>query len=215
MFVDFDGTISAVDVGKHLLKTLGRDGWEEPDQRFLLGEIGSRERIEAQWRCLPRNEALLRETAGSVPLDPGFGPLVEALKSHGADVAVVSDGFGFYVEAALSSFGLRVVTNSVDFASGSVLYANLDPECPCSLCGTCKRAPVLEAKRQGRTTVFVGDGISDSKGALAADHVFAKSRLAEWCERQRVAFTPFSSLSDVQHALVPRSPAASTPDRRE
>ena len=42
-------------------------------------------------------EALLRSVAAEVPLDPDFGLVVELFHNAGAEVTLVSDGFGFYV----------------------------------------------------------------------------------------------------------------------
>ncbi|MBV8160585.1 MAG: hypothetical protein JO265_06645, partial [Acidimicrobiia bacterium] len=80
-------------------------------------------------------------------------------------------------------------------------FPNLDRCCPCSSCGTCKQAPIKDARRRGRTTVFVGDGVSDRKATLMADVVFATGRLAEWCEDAGVEYEFFDTLADVYSAL--------------
>jgi len=87
--------------------------------------------------------------------------------------------------------------------TGRLEFPHEDRCCACSSCGVCKQAPIKDAKYQGRTTVLVGDGASDYKAALLADVVFAKGTLAEWCARQGVPFTPFSTLADVRAALEP------------
>jgi 2-hydroxy-3-keto-5-methylthiopentenyl-1-phosphate phosphatase len=152
---------------------------------------------------LPSDETLLRAVAGEVPLDPGFGPLVAALRDAGAEVTVVSDGFGFYVQEACRDLGVTVLTNEPDFTTGRLEFPHEDRCCACSSCGTCKQAPIKDAKYRGRTTVLVGDGRSDVKAAMLADVVFAKDDLARWCSREGVAFVPFERLADVLAALVP------------
>jgi 2-hydroxy-3-keto-5-methylthiopentenyl-1-phosphate phosphatase len=67
----------------------------------------------------------------------------------------------------------------------------------------CKQAPIKDARHAGRTTVLVGDGTSDRKAALLADVVFAKGRLAEWCELFDVPHHRFRTLADVDTALRP------------
>jgi len=94
-----------------------------------------------------------------------------------------------------------VLTNAVDWSTGVLEFPNLDRCCPCSSCGTCKQAPIKDARRRGRTTVFVGDGVSDRKAALLADVLFAKGRLAEWCDFSGVEFLSFETLADVHSAL--------------
>jgi 2-hydroxy-3-keto-5-methylthiopentenyl-1-phosphate phosphatase len=201
VFLDFDGTISAVDVGVHVLGRVADDEWRAIDERFQRGQIDSRECILDQWDLVDADEARLRSVAAEVALDPGFGPLVEALRASGAEVTVVSDGFGYYVEDACRPFGVDVLTNAVDFTTGELLFPHEDRCCPCASCGTCKQAPIKDAQRRGRSTVLVGDGASDRKAALLADLVFAKAALASWCAAFGVECIPFDSLSDVHRAV--------------
>ena len=151
---------------------------------------------------LPRDEVMLRATAREVPIDPAFGPLVDGLRAAGAEVCIVSDGFGFYAEEIGAAFGVEVLTNVVDFDRGELSFPNLDRCCACSSCGTCKQAPLKDARRRGRTAVLVGDGASDRKAALLAQRLFAKGDLAEWCELGDVPYEPFTTLADVHRALL-------------
>src|SRR5205814_10612215 len=128
-------------------------------------------------------------------------PLLACLRAGGAEVAVVSDGFGFYAKEICERVGLPLITNVVDWTSGSLEFPNLDRCCACSSFGTCKQAPIKDARRRGRTAVFVGDGVSDRKAALLADVLFAKGRLAEWCDFSGVEFLSFETLADVHSAL--------------
>jgi 2-hydroxy-3-keto-5-methylthiopentenyl-1-phosphate phosphatase len=204
VFLDFDGTIATADTGVHLLTRLGAEDWRAVDDEYAAGTIGSREALARQWAMLPPDEGTLRAVAREVPLDPGLGPLVDGLRSAGAEVLVVSDGFGFHVAEALAPFGLDLLTNAVDFGTGALEFPHVDRCCPCSTCGTCKQAPIKDARRRGRKAVFVGDGVSDRKAALLADRLFAKHDLAEWCELTGVDYEPFASLADVQTALLGR-----------
>jgi 2-hydroxy-3-keto-5-methylthiopentenyl-1-phosphate phosphatase len=203
VFVDFDGTISTADVGVHLLERFGRPGWRDLDAQYDAGAIGSRECLLDEWELLDGDEAALRAAAREVPLDPGFGPLVEMLHRAGSEVVVISDGFGFYVEQACRPYGVSVLTNDVDFDRNELLFPHEDRCCPCSTCGACKQAPIKDARHRSRTTILVGDGSSDRKAALLAGVVFAKGALAEWCERNGVACRRFSTLDDVRAALSP------------
>jgi len=201
VFLDFDGTISTADVGMHLLDRAGSPEWWDLHERFERGEIGSRQCISEQWALIEGDPVTLRGIAAEVELDPGFVPLVRALRSVGAELTVVSDGFGFYVDDACAPLGIDVLTNSVDFTTGELRFPHEDPQCACSACGVCKQAPIRDAQRRGRIAVLIGDGASDRKAALLADIVFAKGPLASWCATFGVPCTPFHVLDDVHRAL--------------
>ena len=203
VFLDFDGTVTEADVGRHLLDSLASADWEQLSDDYRRGVIGSRECLIGQWALLPPDEGTLRATAAEVPLDPGFLRLVAALREAGADVTVVSDGFGFRAEQVCEEAGVPVLTNHVDWATGRLEFPHEDRCCPCSTCGTCKQAPIKDAHAAGRTTVLVGDGTSDHKAALLADVIFAKRRLAAWCDMFDLPYHPFATLADVHAALVP------------
>ena len=202
VFLDFDGTITTVDTGVHVLERLGDPRWREVDAEYARGEIPSRVCLLDEWDLLPHDRELLVAAAAEVPLDPGFEPLVAALRGAGAEVRIVSDGFGLTVHEVGAAVGVPVLANRVDWTTGRLEFPHEDRCCACSSCGTCKQAPVKDASRRGRTTVLVGDGTSDRKAALLADLVFAKAGLARWCAANGVAFHPFDTLADVQVALL-------------
>jgi 2-hydroxy-3-keto-5-methylthiopentenyl-1-phosphate phosphatase len=201
VFLDFDGTISTSDIGVHLLEQVGRAGWQAIDAEYDAGEIGSRVCLLDEWDLLPHDGDLLRRLAAEVSLDPDLDGLVSGLAAAGAEVSIVSDGFGFYVTERLSYLGIPLLTNAVDWASGSLEFPNEDRCCACASCGTCKQAPIKDARRRGRSTVMVGDGTSDRKAALLADVIFAKGALASWCTVNAVPFFRFDTLADVRATL--------------
>jgi 2-hydroxy-3-keto-5-methylthiopentenyl-1-phosphate phosphatase len=88
-----------------------------------------------------------------------------------------------------------VFANELRFEDGK-----LEPRFPwrdasCARCAHCKGVRVRAAIAGHR--VFVGDGLSDVCGALAADVVFAKDSLAADLERRGVAFRRYASLAEV------------------
>jgi 2-hydroxy-3-keto-5-methylthiopentenyl-1-phosphate phosphatase len=202
VFLDFDGTITSVDADVHLLERLAPPEWREIDEEFRRGEIGSRVCLLDTWDLLTPDEAAMRSVYREVPIDPDTGALLDGLRASGAEVMVVSDGFGFYAREVCGEFGVSVLTNDVDWSSGRLEFPHEDRCCACSSCGVCKQAPIKDAKYHGRTTVLVGDGASDYKAALLADVVLAKGTLAAWCARNGITYVAYSTLRDVLDALV-------------
>jgi 2-hydroxy-3-keto-5-methylthiopentenyl-1-phosphate phosphatase len=203
VFLDFDGTISSVDTGVHVMERLATGAWRDVSEAYRRGEIGSRECLLDEWDLLPKDEARLRAVAREVPLDPGAGALVDALRAAGAQVTIVSDGFGFPVDEVARELGVPVLSNEVAWPEGRLEFPHEDRCCACSSCGTCKQAPIKDARHRGLTAVLIGDGASDRKAALLADVVFAKGDLAAWCEATGVPHTHFTVLADVHAALLP------------
>jgi 2,3-diketo-5-methylthio-1-phosphopentane phosphatase len=208
VFLDFDGTITLADTGVHVLRSLGRPGWEDVSRQYREGIIGSREVLSQEWALLGGGVDAARAAAREVEIDPGFGHLVDALRAAGAEVTVISDGFGLTVEEVCEPVGVPFFTNAID-DQGQLVFPWQDRCCPCSTCGVCKQAPVKEARRRGRRTVLVGDGVSDRKAALLADVIFAKDDLADWCDEAGVDYRAFARLRDVHRALLGREPPAS------
>ena len=203
VFLDFDGTITTVDADVYLLDRLAPPEWRAIDEEFRRGEIGSRVCLLDTWDLLTANEGEMRAVYREVPIDPDTGVLLDALRGAGAEVLVVSDGFGVYAREVCADLGVPVLTNDIDWANGRLEFPHEDRCCACSSCGVCKQAPIKDARYGGRTTVLVGDGASDYKAALLADVVFAKNTLAAWCARNGIDYVPYSTMRDVLDALVP------------
>lgn len=203
VFVDFDGTITTVDSGVYSLEKLAPGAWNDLSEAYARGEIGSRECLLDEWGLLPHDEAVLRDVAREVPVDPAFALLVDGLRAAGAQVTVVSDGFGYYATEVCDAVGVPVLTNAVDWSTGELQFPHEDRCCACSTCGVCKQAPIKDASYNGLTTVLIGDGTSDRKAALLADVVFAKGALQRWCALNDVHHVPFATLADVADALLP------------
>lgn len=211
VFLDFDGTITQLDSCLHLLNRTAGDSWRAVEDLWVSGAIGSRECLQRQWELIPnRDEQELRRIVREVDLDPGFPALVQCLRTSGAEVVVLSDGYGFYAEEICAAQDLALISNHIDWQDWSVKFPAISASCECPGCGTCKPAAIRAAQRDGRATVLVGDGASDRRGAGVADWVFAKADLAQWCHVAGVQYHRFASLADVMNALVSDRPLGDT-----
>jgi 2-hydroxy-3-keto-5-methylthiopentenyl-1-phosphate phosphatase len=155
-----------------------------------------------QWDMdvLPRDAELLRREASAMPQDEAFPGFVDEVRTRGACVEVVSDGFGFYVGSNLARLGLRdvfVATNENRVGEGSAGMSFPFGHPSCFVCGTCKRERVRLHQASGRLVVFIGDGTSDRYAAAHADVVFAKGSLARICAAEGWPFFEWDSFVDV------------------
>lgn len=205
VLVDFDGTASVVDVTQQLLIAFGDPSWPDYDDALDSGEIGLREAIQAQDRMLDADrDTLVSFALAQGALDPTFAPFVRWCESNLLGVAIVSDGFAFYIEPILEAAGLghvTVITNEQRWLNDrpdGLRFVNAHPSCVG--CGTCKMQAVLRY-REGGPVAFVGEGRTDRYGALYADITFAKLGLVEYCRADGVPFVPWNDFDDVRRTL--------------
>jgi 2,3-diketo-5-methylthio-1-phosphopentane phosphatase len=201
--VDFDGTVCEQDVSEELLKAFAPPGWWEIDRRFQRGEIGSRECLVRQVEMLRTGwPELLTFALASFHIHPSFAPFASWAKAAGIEVAVASDGMGFYVEPMLRAGGVdgvTVVTNDLANGALTLSFPNAHPRC--IGCGTCKMLAVQRHRERFGPVAFVGEGHSDRYGALYADVVFAKEHLVDVCRSDGVPFHPWRTFDDVRATL--------------
>jgi 2-hydroxy-3-keto-5-methylthiopentenyl-1-phosphate phosphatase len=202
VLVDYDGTVVTRDISDDLVRRFASvEAWAALDSAYRRGDIGSRALLEAEAGLLPADPAMLAELVRAQPLDPGFRTFVEFAQSAGVAVEVVSDGLGFFVATGLAELGfgdLPVYAADIVFGSAgpAIRFPNGHPIC--MVCGTCKRDRILANQAGGRHVVYVGDGHSDQYAAAYADTLFAKSELADLCDRRGIAYRPWTTFSDIQ-----------------
>jgi 2-hydroxy-3-keto-5-methylthiopentenyl-1-phosphate phosphatase len=207
IFSDFDGTITETDTlvflatrlggGERMVETLGR----------LISEakLTLRDGIAAEMRsiCKPFAEAekLLRE---EVRIDPGFAPFTRWLREKKIPLTILSAGFHQIIDLFISRDefpDLKILANH--------LRPNEEIGWQCEFrdgtdWGHDKAKPLKEARRRGEYVVFIGDGLSDRAAAEAADEVFAKHSLAEYCRERRINCHTYQTFNDILKRLQER-----------
>jgi 2-hydroxy-3-keto-5-methylthiopentenyl-1-phosphate phosphatase len=206
ILVDYDGTIARTDVSDTVMAEFVTAEWEVRAAEYDAGLTGSRRLAEWEIGLITTDEASLTAIAAAQPHDPGFARLVHRAAAARIPIEVVSDGFGFFIPAALASLGVGdvpVVTANTTFRRDgrpSITFPNGHPRC--FVCGTCKRERVLAHRAAGRTVIFVGDGESDRYAAGYADLVFAKRALVRLCLESGWPFRRWTELTEVDAWLA-------------
>lgn len=204
ILVDYDGTIATTDVADTILYRFIGERYRAHDAAYDAGLVGSRTLFESQVKLLPGDPAPVVELAEAQPHDPTFASFARRALEFGIPVEVVSDGFGFYIQAALRRLGappLPVISADTTFdgTRAAMTFPNGHPDC--FVCGTCKRQRVMAHQAAGRAVVFIGDGESDRYAAAYSDVIFAKRFLVDLCMREDWPFTPWHDFAELEEWL--------------
>src|SRR5665811_701014 len=144
MCIRDSGTIAQTDVSDTLMAEFVTDEWEARAAEYDAGLAGSRRLMEWEIGLITTDPGSLGTIAAAQPHDPGFVSLVRRARAARVPVEVVSDGFGFFIPAALDALGVGdvpVVTAATTFQPNgrpTIAFPNGHPRC--FVCGTCKRA---------------------------------------------------------------------------
>jgi 2-hydroxy-3-keto-5-methylthiopentenyl-1-phosphate phosphatase len=207
VFLDFDGTITPRDVTDVILDTFADPAWLQLEDAWLSGQIGSRECLAAQMALVTASRQQVDCLLDEIGVDPGFATLLDACARSAAPVHIISDGFDYCIGRILGRPDLNLLPRLTD---SQIVSSTLQPDGvrwratfphppePCAHgCATCKPTAMERLNAVGAVMVFVGDGISDRYAAARADIVFAKDKLAAYCENASIPYAPYDTLAGV------------------
>lgn len=201
---DFDGTISVEDITDTLLERFARPGWEDIEQAWKRGEIGSRQCMEQQIALLDASREELDAHLDMMAIDPAFPAFVAAARSAGVPLSVLSDGLDYSIGRILARNGLADLSVSANHLvacgerSWRLQFPHGNAACPS---GNCKCMSAQGQHAQRRRVLVIGDGASDFCVAGAADFVFAKHRLLEHCRAAALPHRPIAGFVDALSLL--------------
>jgi 2,3-diketo-5-methylthio-1-phosphopentane phosphatase len=214
---DFDGTATVLDIGDEISKRFGGvPQFQRQKEMFARGEIDTRGIIEGIYREVRASEQEICAFAvEAAQLRPGFVELVRAARDVNAPFFLASGGLRQYIEAVLDAHVpkdvrdvIHVRANEAIFANGGLSVAfpllSASVQAGCSVCGSCKRVSVAEAKRLGAERIIgLGDGFADRCLVQFADCVWARkdSYLHRYCVENGVRHSAFTELFDAADAV--------------
>jgi len=202
IFVDFDGTITKLDVGEHLfLKFADNQKVNEIIRNWLDGEITSRQTWELL--CKLTDSVDVNEFdafINTMEIEESFIDFVEYCENAQHEIFVLSDGFDYYINKILLKYNLqklKLYSNKLEITNGKLIpyFPYTDEEC--KICANCKRNHILTNSSDDEITIYIGDGLSDTCPAQFVDFIFAKKSLLKFCEKNRISYYPFNNFTDV------------------
>lgn len=203
IFCDFDGTITLEDTTDYILNRLALPEWEDVEAEWEQGLIGSAECMQRQIALIHATKDVLDEALDQVVIDPGFIDLVDFCRIKNIKLTIISDGVDYFIHRVLTRIGmgyLPVIANRLVFLDdgGYQLQSPYaQPSCK-SAAGVCKCAAVVST----HSLIYIGDGRSDFCVSHQSPLVFAKNKLAVYCQENAIAFTAYQTLHDVKNELA-------------
>lgn len=201
ILTDFDDTAAVQNVAEMLLQQFGDASWTEVRARFRAGELSLKDYQEITFDDIRADRETMRAyVKEKANLRPHFTELWEYCRELNSPMAVVSLGLDFYIQALLEKEGapdVPIYCVNTRFTPQGIRYYYHHTYPGEAERGNSKGLVVERFKQLGYHVIYVGDGRSDFEGAELADTVFAHSYLAEECQRQGVAYKPFTDFGDV------------------
>jgi 2,3-diketo-5-methylthio-1-phosphopentane phosphatase len=211
VFTDFDGTITQLDVTDEILAQLAHPSWQEIEQAWTRGLIGSRECLERQIALVDASAEELHALIDAVPIDPAFSAFYRFTRKRSIPLYVLSEGFDYVIARILKRAGMNgPVRNGIHTFSSALRLEGrrLIPSFPHSAqpcehgCATCKAALIRRFGKGKYPVIFVGDGLSDRFAVDEADVVFAKRQLLAYCQEHGKPCHPFDTFAEVEQAIA-------------
>jgi len=206
---DFDGTIAQNDVGSLFASTFGdAEVCRQSVAAWKRGEISSRQCQEQELATVRVTPERLAAFCAQQALSPGFKEFVRFCRARNWPLIVLSDGFDFYIRQILARHDLELplVSNHLHFIPPDRVAADFPYwQHTCGRCGNCKGYHVRRLRQRDEQMVYIGDGYSDRCGAAAAEVIFAKHDLAEWCQTKQAAYHACEDFHAIARVLAQRS----------
>jgi len=217
VFCDFDGTITKKDSGDEFFKQFS--DFEPYHTQLMDGLLTVTSYYNEVVQKLKHNldEQAIRNFADACETDMYFPQFVSLINSYGWNLHIVSDGFRTYIEPILQ----RILPNdSINVFSNNIIsplsrlnptqdwkahYPFADESCTC-FCASCKRNIVLSSVHPDALIIYIGDGLSDTCPVTFADMVFAKGKLAAFCNTNGILHHSWHTFFDIITVLKKRKP---------
>ena len=200
VFVDFDGTITKVDVGNMFFRKFGNEEESlKAVEKWKDGSLSGAGLLikEAAFVKVTREEAM--GFAKSCEIDGSFKTFLSFCTANEIGVTILSDGLDFYITEILKSNGISGIpfySNHTRFETTRI-EIELPHESDCTKCANCKGYQILTQTGPDDVIVYVGNGYSDRCAVQYADVVFAKDDLLKYCEENNITYYPFDTFDDV------------------
>ncbi len=200
IYCDFDGTITKEDSVNKFFEMYAPENWMESEKLWIEGKISSRENAIIQVGLLKNvSQKQLDEYINSIEIDDYFLDFVEFVKSKNIKLTILSDGFDLFIKKILERYDLDIpyYANKLIYKDGNfgIEFPYYNENCD-KKAGMCKCQKVKE-----NSFCYIGDGTSDLCIASKADLLFASKNLHEYCKKNNIKHSHFTSFRNIIDTL--------------
>jgi 2-hydroxy-3-keto-5-methylthiopentenyl-1-phosphate phosphatase len=213
-FIDFDGTISLVDVVDAVLERFALKEWKAIERQWTQGRIGSRACLAKQMDLVRASKKQLQTLVDSIRIDPHFAGFLRLTMELGMPVTVLSDGFDFIIRRVLKKAlqkdpgllkHLDIYCNRLRWDKHEGPKAVFSGRICAHGCATCKPALIKKLSVRTDEVIFIGDGFSDRFAAKVSDLCFAKHRLLDYCKKEEIPHLAYEHFGQIRRWLRQRT----------
>ena len=210
---DFDGTAITEDLGDKVSQGFaGYPVWRRAEDDYKAGAYGFGELIRRIFAPITASREEIAAFARSqAVLRPGFERFVAACRAAGRPFVLCSAGLDIYIEPVLERLApelrahIQLRANRATCSpTGLTVEFHRVAEAidgDCGRCGFCKGPVVRGLQGDGYRVAVFGDGTADRCAAEAADFVFARGRLIDYCRQKEIAHSVFETFDEAMAAF--------------
>jgi 2,3-diketo-5-methylthio-1-phosphopentane phosphatase len=210
IFCDFDGTITRHDTGDEFFKQFA--DFEPHHADLMMKRTDVREYYRRVTATLRATQQDIDHFAAQAEIDAYCSDFLSFVEQKGWSFTILSDGFENYIRPIVKRITSRpvhirankLILSETDSNLWRPVFPYADESCNC-FCASCKRNQMLSLADS--LIIYIGDGLSDTCPAAYADMVFAKNKLAAYCNQNGIMHHPWSSFFDIRMILSKRLPS--------
>jgi 2,3-diketo-5-methylthio-1-phosphopentane phosphatase len=202
---DFDGTITEQDVLGVIFSRFAPPEWLAIEAEIDSGAISMKDGITRQTASMHVSQTDFDAVLDEQRLDPGFKDFLAEVDRLGLPFTVASSGYDYSIQRIFANHGINyldVAAGHIEFgADDTIAYTTPNANADCAVDNATCKCSVM-GRLRNRKTVFIGDGTSDQCPAEAADFVFAKGSLIDYCRANGIAHVPFRTFAELVPLLA-------------
>ena len=206
VLIDFDDTITTSNVAHIVLSEFAQPNWPEIRGQFIRGEIPAEGYFETPFENITADKSKqvdhIKQTA---VVRSGFVEFNEFCIENNINIAIVSRGLDYYIEAVLEKYGITnipIFCVYTEFRENTIKILSKYTDKNCNQWGICKCTVVDKYRKNSDTIIYIGDGQNDLCPARKSNIIFARDSLVRHCKKEKLDYFRFNDFTSIKKKLI-------------